>query len=82
MHLRPYVLACFIWLAIPTATRAQETSEPPFEIDGAAAEIYKETPQGSLRIHRLDPPGHDVSEDQKPAIVFFFGGGWNGGTPS
>ncbi|MEE9368467.1 MAG: alpha/beta hydrolase [Pontiella sp.] len=42
---------------------------------------YKETPQGELRLHIFNPAKHSC-KDQKPAIIFFFGGGWNGGTPS
>lgn len=38
---------------------------------------YKTTPQGDLSIHIFEP---DTS-DQTAAIVFFFGGGWTGGTP-
>lgn len=41
---------------------------------------YKETPQGELKLHIFNPPNHS-SKDRKPAIVFFFGGGWYGGSP-
>ena len=34
-----------------------------------------------LKLHIFNPAGHKAS-DKRPAIVFFFGGGWNGGTPS
>jgi len=44
---------------------------------------YKETPQGPLEIQVHLPydlqPGRPGRE-QRPAIVFFFGGGWKGGT--
>lgn len=42
---------------------------------------YKQTPQGELKLHVFNPPNHKLSEPA-PAIVFFFGGGWNGGSPS
>ena len=35
----------------------------------------------SLHLWFFYPKGHQVS-DKRPAIVFFFGGGWNGGTPT
>ena len=39
--------------------------------------VYKPTPQGELRLHVFDcGSGRD-----RPAIVFFFGGGWTGGDP-
>ena len=41
--------------------------------------VYKKTPQGELSIHVSFPPGWKAS-DKRPAIVFFFGGGWTGGT--
>lgn len=42
---------------------------------------YKETPQGELRLHIFNSAKH-TRKDRKPAIVFFFGGGWNGGSPA
>ncbi len=41
---------------------------------------YKKVEKGELRLHVFEPEGHQAT-DQAPAIVFFFGGGWNGGTP-
>jgi len=41
---------------------------------------YKKTAQGELKLHVFNPEGHKAS-DKRPAIVFFFGGGWNGGSP-
>ena len=43
--------------------------------------IYKSTPQGDLKLHFYFPSDH-TSEDPRPVIIFFFGGGWNGGSPS
>lgn len=42
---------------------------------------YKTIGEVELKLHIFNPEGHKAS-DQKPAIVFFFGGGWNSGTPS
>lgn len=41
--------------------------------------VYKKTPQGELAIHIHYPKDWSAS-DKRPAIVFFFGGGWTGGT--
>jgi acetyl esterase/lipase len=46
---------------------------------GATAEVYKQASDVELSIYRFDPPGYDPSHDRRPAIVFFFGGGWNSG---
>jgi len=42
---------------------------------------YKKVGNVELQLHIFNPEGHKAS-DRKPAIVFFFGGGWSGGTPS
>lgn len=49
-------------------------------IKGAEVEVYKKASGDDLRIYRLDPEGHDPKTDKRPAVVFFFGGGWNGGS--
>ena len=41
--------------------------------------IYKKTPQGELAIHVHFPTDWKAS-DKRAAIVFFFGGGWRGGS--
>lgn len=42
---------------------------------------YKAVDQVSMQLHVFNPPSHQES-NQSPAIIFFFGGGWTGGTPS
>lgn len=48
--------------------------------DGPRTETftYKEIPGGSLEMVVHYPPGWDAA-DRRPAIVFFFGGGWTNG---
>ncbi len=41
---------------------------------------FKTVDSIQLSLHMFFPSGHQVT-DRRPAIVFFFGGGWNGGTP-
>lgn len=41
---------------------------------------YKKVGDVELSLHIFNPAGHS-KDDRKPAIVFFFGGGWVGGTP-
>ena len=48
--------------------------------------VYKATGKRAgkivgLRLHVFKPDGHKET-DSRPAIVFFFGGGWVGGTPT
>jgi acetyl esterase len=49
-------------------------------LDGAIAEVYKTIGDVNLKIYRFNPPDHKDS-DQRPAVVFFFGGGWKNGDP-
>ncbi|MHC4546154.1 MAG: alpha/beta hydrolase fold domain-containing protein [Planctomycetota bacterium] len=42
--------------------------------------VYKTIGEVELKLHIFEPPGRDAKE-LSPAIVFFFGGGWVGGTP-
>jgi acetyl esterase len=52
---------------------------------GAEAEprvmVFKKTPQGELKMDLYFPSGWKAS-DKRPAIVFFFGGGFVSGSPS
>ncbi|MDA3923884.1 MAG: alpha/beta hydrolase fold domain-containing protein [Kiritimatiellae bacterium] len=43
--------------------------------------VYKTVGDVKLKLHLFNPEGHKAG-DNRPAIVFFFGGGWNGGSPS
>lgn len=51
-------------------------------LKGSEVEVYKKASGDDLRIYRFDPEGHDSAKDKRPAVVFFFGGGWNGGSPT
>lgn len=42
--------------------------------------IYRKTPQAELKLTVHYPPQWKAT-DARPSIVFFFGGGWSGGTP-
>jgi len=50
------------------------------KLEGAKIHQYKQVGDTKLFLHVYSPKGHKSSASQ-PAIVFFFGGGWNGGTP-
>ena len=52
----------------------------PKTIPGSRAEIYKTIDGTELPLHIFEPK--DLKKgDTRAAIVFFFGGGWNGGSP-
>ncbi len=53
----------------------------PFaSLHGAESEVYKKSDSHELKLFIEKPPGWKAS-DAHPAMVFFFGGGWVGGTP-
>ena len=61
-------------LAVASECRAAEKPQPTRTV------IYKTVGDVTLKIHLFEPQGHKAT-DKRPAIVFFFGGGWNGGSP-
>jgi acetyl esterase/lipase len=66
----------FLLLALAAAI-GQQKAEP-----GAVKEfVYKSTPQGELKLFIHFPADWKPAE-RRPAIVFFFGGGWTSGTPA
>ncbi len=50
-------------------------------LKGAEYQTYKSTKQADLHLNIFKPEDWK-STDSRPAIVFFFGGGWTGGNPS
>lgn len=71
---------------LPDRVFAEDPPEPdaswkyPPDMPGSRTEIYKRVGDVSLNAYIFEPKGH-VAADSRPAIVFFFGGGWRGGTP-
>jgi acetyl esterase/lipase len=55
-------------------------SYPPQLPDAATVHTYKKVGDVELKIWVFAPEGH-LAAHQKPAIVFFFGGGWRNGSP-
>jgi acetyl esterase len=65
---------------LASAAFAQPFSYPP-ELPGARAETYKTVDGTALKLWIFSPSG-GAGSGKRPAIVFFFGGGWNRGSPS
>lgn len=59
----------------PAAARAQDKPAPP-----AREQVYKKAGAVELKVF-LSFPDEWKAGDKRPAIVFFFGGGWAQGTP-
>jgi len=73
-------LAAAVISFVPLVLAQQSAGPYPPEIEGALVEVYKTVGDVRLNLYILTPPGHKVG-DRRPAIVFFFGGGWTSGTP-
>ena len=67
------VLACMLMHAL--SAYAEEEIVPDKTL------VYKSIEDVELKLHIFTPQGHQAS-DKRPAIIFFFGGGWNTGNPS
>lgn len=61
------------------AVAQQQPNYPP-NMPEARVETYKSVEGTDLKVWIFEPEGHKAS-DSRPAIVFFFGGGWRSGTP-
>ncbi len=70
------VTLAVVLLAAPAAAGQAKGGRGP----SGRPEVYKRVGDVKLRLFVHEPKGHQAS-DKRPAIVFFFGGGWVGGSP-
>lgn len=80
-----FAFLCVAALLLSNSGFAQEKGKrqagyPP-TFPEARAEVYKTVGDVKLSLWIFEPKDHKP-EDKRPAIVFFFGGGWTGGTPT
>lgn len=66
-----------VFLFALAVSRAADAYPPHF--DGARAEVYKEVSDVKLSLYIFEPASGPKTN--RPAIVFFFGGGWTNGNP-
>jgi acetyl esterase len=67
--------------ALMAQQRAGQARNYPPQLSGAKVETYKTVGDVRLNLYLFTPQGHQAS-DRRPAIVFFFGGGWTNGSPA
>lgn len=72
------ILCLVALLSSVSASFAANAYPPSFE--GARAEIYKTVGDTQLSLHIFEPAG--PPQKNRPAIIFFFGGGWTNGSPT
>ena len=75
---RKAILLFLLTLMYAGLVPAQNSS--PLE-RASAVEVYKRVDSTDLKAYIFNPPKHE-SGSNRAAIVFFFGGGWRGGTPA
>ena len=80
-NMKTLVILSLVSLPILALSPGVRGEAPVLQFAGATAETYKQASGDDLKIYIFNPPNHDPAKDVRPAIVFFFGGGWNGGTP-
>ena len=78
MDLKYFTLCC-LFLGLNTCAITQ--NYPPKISTASKVESYKKIGEVELKAWIFNPPKHQAT-DKRPVIVFFFGGGWNGGTPT
>ena len=66
-------------LAVGPDSLGAQRPYPP-EMEGTTSEVYRAVGDVELRMYFCNPEGH-TADDERPAIVLFFGGGWRGGSP-
>ena len=68
-------------LLVPQSIHGQTpvSAPQPMTVDGATTHVYKSIGGNELRVHVFSPDSTGTL-GRKPAIVFFFGGGWTAGT--
>ncbi|MEZ6138872.1 MAG: alpha/beta hydrolase [Pirellulaceae bacterium] len=72
-------LVALLLAAATSSYAVADTQKHDFE-SAVTAEVYKTASGDKLWIYRFEPEGHAPTKDKRPAVVFFFGGGWNGGS--
>jgi acetyl esterase/lipase len=82
-RLAPLLALCLLSpLAIAQDARPRRGFTYPPSFEGAAVETYKEVNGTKLNVWIFHPDGKAAPGAKRPAIVFFFGGGWTGGSPA
>ena len=73
-------LFALLVISLPAIGQQDQNRTYPPTLEGARVEVYKTIGDVKLNMYIFAPEGHKPT-DKRPAAVFFFGGGWHGGTP-
>ena len=76
MGVQSLLFCCLAFAAVDP----QEQKYPPHYAD-ASERVYKTASGTDLKLYLFQPKNSAVT-DQRPAVLFFFGGGWQNGSPT
>jgi acetyl esterase len=76
--MKSIVSLLFVWLLFFIPARAATAAPATVDVKPDRLTTYKTANGLELKLHVFEPMGLQPS-DRRPAIVFFFGGGWNSG---
>lgn len=79
MSLMTTALCCLVLQTSAAPNQDKKPKKP--SIKPTRSIVYKSVGDVRLKLHIFEPKEHSA-DDRRPAIVFFFGGGWVGGSPS
>ncbi|MGB8167749.1 MAG: alpha/beta hydrolase [Chthoniobacteraceae bacterium] len=83
-----HCLAGLLLLSVPALHAEEKPAKPrggfayPPTIEGSRVETYKEVGDVKLNVWIFEPADKAAAATKRPAIVFFFGGGWTSGSPA
>ncbi|MFP6693677.1 MAG: alpha/beta hydrolase fold domain-containing protein [Pirellulales bacterium] len=75
------ITVCGWSVASAAVGEEKRAAAAPLKIQAARAERYKTVGDVHLYLYVFTPENHKAA-DRRPAAIFFFGGGWVGGTPT
>jgi acetyl esterase len=67
--------------AAPAVEAPKKAETTPLSLPGSEPFVFRKLGETELRLHVVKPSGW-TTNDQRPCMVCFFGGGWSSGTPS
>ncbi len=75
-----WVASCLVLLSALLISNARAQFRYPPQLEGARPQVYREVDGTRLSLYLFEPS--QDSQTRRPAIVFFFGGGWSAGSPA
>lgn len=79
---RTFLMAVLLLTACALLSPVNAQQNYPPELPGSTPLSYKTVGDVDLQLWLYQPVDHKADTDRRPAVVFFFGGGWKAGTPA